>query len=78
MQALKLKYCCCTPSEERTPILSQQILVPELQTRKPRPPERDSFSVEFTASKEQSLNQNEMIKAEIGKTIKNIALLLQF
>lgn len=61
-------FCCCKSNEERQRLLSQHILVPELMysRRKSRQPERDSFSVEFTASREKAVLRSKDIAAEIA------------
>ena len=70
-QARKIKKCCCcccdnATDEEKAPLLSQQILVPELRDSEPkrRQSEPDSFSVEIP--RKVDLLKNAQIKVEVG------------
>ncbi|KAG8192695.1 hypothetical protein JTE90_009720 [Oedothorax gibbosus] len=63
--------CCCTDNEEASSLISEKIFVPEISEcqRHIKRLERDSFSVEFTASRENSVLGKEPMQTAIEEML---------
>ncbi|GIY63116.1 hypothetical protein CEXT_205421 [Caerostris extrusa] len=67
---VKRRKCCCCSDSEETPLLNEKALVPELiESQKEKSLEQDSFSVEFTASRQNSVLKRDSIAEKLGEIL---------
>ncbi|GIY74493.1 hypothetical protein CDAR_11131 [Caerostris darwini] len=67
---MKRRKCCCCSDSEETPLLNGKALVPELiESQKEKSLDQDSFSVEFTASRQNSVLKRDSIAEKLGEIL---------